>query len=54
MAMRFWLPVVAMLLADAVMFDGRYRADLWQEAKQVGYRVNLHIGYHLRRAGLGG
>jgi hypothetical protein len=44
--------IFALLVADAVMFDGRYRDEVWQEAKAAGTWANFHVAQHLRSAGL--
>jgi hypothetical protein len=46
--------MLALLITDAAMFDGRYRAQAWAEAKQAGTRFNFHLAHQLRRMGLGG
>jgi hypothetical protein len=46
--------IIALLIADMVVFDGRHRGEFWQEAKEAGSRVNHQISHQLRRAGLGG
>jgi hypothetical protein len=51
--MRYCYLIVALLVADAVMFHGRYRDEVWQEAKDAGNRVSFGIAYQLRSAGLG-
>jgi hypothetical protein len=51
--MRYCYLILALLLADAVMFDGRYRGEVWQEAKDAGNRVSFGIAHQLRGAGLG-
>jgi hypothetical protein len=45
--------LIVLLIADAVMFDGRYRREVWQEAKQAGTWVSYTVSHQLRGAGLG-
>lgn len=45
--------LIVLLIADAVMFDGRYRGEVWQEAKEAGNRLSFGIAHQLRGAGLG-
>jgi hypothetical protein len=51
--MRYCYLIIALLVADALMFDGRYRGEVWQEAKEAVTRANFHVAQHLRTAGLG-
>ena len=51
--MRFYVLVLALLITDAAVFDGRYRAEVWQEAKEAGTRANFAVAYQLRAVGLG-
>jgi hypothetical protein len=51
--MRYCYLIVALLLADVVMFDGRYRGEVWQEAKEAGTRASYSIAHQLRGTGLG-
>lgn len=51
--MHYCYLIIALLITDAVMFDGRYRDEFWQEAKEAGIRVNYQISHQLRMAGLG-
>jgi len=36
-----------------VVFEGRFRVEFWQEAKQAGNRASSHIDYQLCSMGLG-
>jgi hypothetical protein len=51
--MRVLLLLCAMLITDALAFEGRFRVEFWQEAKQAGNRASSHIDYQLRSMGLG-
>jgi hypothetical protein len=51
--MRFCILLVGLLLTDAMAFDGRYRAEMWQGAKSAGTRVNFTVASQLRAVGLG-
>jgi hypothetical protein len=48
------LVMLALLVTDAFVFDGRYRAQAWHEAQLMGSRINTYIAHQLRSMGLRG
>lgn len=44
--------IVALLVLDAIAFDGRYRQAVLQEGKYQGDKLNYEVGYWLRKSGL--
>ena len=44
--------VAAVLAADAIVLDGRYRQVAWQETKNRAHQFNYEVKYYLRKFGM--
>ncbi len=46
------LYIVTMAVFDAMMFNGRYRNAVWQEASYQAHRVNFEVRSLLQKLGI--